>query len=138
MKKIYFDKANSWFNGILIISALICIFIGIWKISEISDSGWVKMINLLGYTLLLIVTGKMYLWKYYINWNRRGMILRFKTLVPKTVAYHEIGHIDVNNEFLTIRKKNGNRLKFDIKEIRETDVWKLKSILTKHTVANNG
>ena len=80
----------------------------------------------------------MFVWKYYIGWNKLGIIIKFKSTFGKRIQFSEIGTIEFSSATLNIKKKDGNRLIFDLTEIRESDVKKLSNILTKNTVTNNG
>ena len=133
MRRIRFNKLNSWKNKVFIAQTLICIALGYLEIpggSEQNDIllrvfGWIGIV----FFFLIKILGK-----YYVEWNGSRMTIKINSFTGSSFKLKDVKYTDFENEILTVMKENGEKIEFDLSEIEKADINRLNEIITKNTV----
>ena len=137
MKRIHFDhlgKGNYWI--ILIILSLIFIVIGITEPFEFKDERIYKYISATGFFLQVIYFSKLFWYKNIVQWNDKGIVIRIKSFLGKSLRFDEIKATELNGKILTLTKSDGKIITIDLNEFAESDTQKLNEIMIENTIAN--
>ena len=110
---------------------------GFFELFEFENPKLNKRISAIGFFLLVVYFSKMFWYKNYVQWNKKGAVIRINSFTSKSLSFDEINKTELNDKKLIITKTNGNKVTFDLKEIEESDTRKLNEILVKNTIANN-
>ena len=137
MKKIHFDDMRNWIWIAILILSLIFILGGTFELFEFENPKLNKRINAVGYFLQVIYFSKMFWHKNYVQWNKKGAVVRINSFLGKTLRFDEIKTTELNEKKLIITKFSGNKITFDLNEIAESDTQKLNELIIKNTIANN-
>ena len=139
MKKIYFDDISNlkknWPKLSVLILSLIMILFGTF--TDILSENWNKWIKASGFLLFSIYFLSKVLRKNYVQWNKKGAVVRINSFMGKSLRFDEIKMTELIEKKLIITKDNGNTVTFDLNEIAESDTQKLNEIIVKNTIANN-
>ncbi|MDF4203991.1 hypothetical protein PXD56_13540 [Maribacter sp. SA7] len=135
MKKIHFDNMKSWIWISILILSLVFIFNGIFELFENPKLN--KRITAVGFFLQVLYYSKMFWYKNYVQWNKKGANIRVNSFWGKSLSFDQIKKTELNEEKLIITKDNGKIIEFDLSEIVESDTQKLNEIIIKNTIANN-
>jgi hypothetical protein len=137
MKKIHFDNLNkSWFLITILISSIIFLLFGIFEFIPFENPKINEKIRAVGFLLQVIYFSRMFWFKNYIQWNKKGAVIKINSFIGKSLSFDEIKTTELNEKKLTITKVNGKIITFDLKEISESDTQKLNEIIVKNTIAN--
>lgn len=79
----------------------------------------------------------MFWYKNYVQWNKKGAVIRVNSFVGKSLNFNQIQRTELNDEKLKITKTDGKTVMIDLNEIEESDTQKLKEIIIKNTFANS-
>ena len=137
MKRIHFDnlgKGNYWI--ILIILSLI-LGIGIAEPFEFENEKIYKYIRAAGFLLPCIYFSKLFWYKNTVQWNKKGIVIRIKSFLGKSLRFDEIKATELNGKILTLTKYDGKIITLDLNEFAESDTQKLNEIIIENTIANN-
>ncbi|QCX54338.1 hypothetical protein [Elizabethkingia sp. JS20170427COW] len=135
MKKIYFDQLNIKNNKIqfflIVLSGMIllnslCEFI-IFENERLNN--WIKIIPYLIITFLL---SKMFWFKNIVQWNKKGIVIKLNGSSGKSYKFKEIDNFNVQNEKLEIKKYNGTKSIFELKNIEPKSIENLQNILAQN------
>ena len=136
-KKIHFDNMKNWIWIAILILSLIFIFGGTFEIFEFENPELNKGISAIGFFLQVIYFSKMFWYKNYVQWNKKGAVIRINSWSGKSFSFNQIKKAELIEKKLIITKDNGNTVTFDLNEIAESDTQKLNEIMLKNTIANN-
>ncbi len=128
---------KNWIWIAILILSLIFILSGTFEFMEFENPKINKRISAVGFFLQVIYFSKMFWYKNYVQWNKKGAVIRINSFTSKSLSFDEINKTELNDKKLIITKTNGNKVTFDLKEIEESDTRKLNEILVKNTIANN-
>jgi len=137
MKRIHFDnlgKKNYWI--ILIILSLIFILIGVIEPFEFENEKIYKYISSCGFLLQALYFSKLFWYKNTVQWNDKGIVIRIKSFLGKSLRFDEIKATELNGKEMTLTKTDGRKIIIDLNEISESDTLKLNEIMIKNTIAN--
>ena len=138
MRRIHFEhlgKGNYWV--ILIILSLILIVIGILEPFEFENEKIYKYISATGFLLQAIYFSKLFWYKNTVQWNNKGIVIRIKSFLGKSLRFDQIKATELNGKILTLTKSDGKTITLDLKEFVESDTQKLNIIMIENTIANN-
>jgi hypothetical protein len=138
MKRIHFDhlgKGNYWI--ILIILSLIFIVIGIAEPFEFENEKIYKYISATGFLLQAIYFSKLFWYKNTVQWNNKGIVIRIKSFLGKSLRFDQIKATELNGKILTLTKSDGKTITLDLNEFAESGTQKLNEIMIENTIANN-
>jgi len=136
-KKIHFDNMKSWIWIAILILSLIFILVGTFELFEFENPKLNKRISVIGFFLQVIYFSKMVWYKNYVQWDKKGAVIRINSWSGKSLNFDEIKKTELIEKKLIITKDNGNTVTFDLNEIAESDTQKLNEIMIKNTIANN-
>lgn len=137
MKKIHFDNLNkSWFLMTILILSIIFLLFGIFELIPFENPEINQNIRAVGFLLQTIYFSRMFWFKNYIQWNKKGAILRINSFLGKSLSFDKIKKTELKENKLIITKNGGEIVTFDLNEIAENDTKKLNKIIVKNTIAN--
>ena len=136
MKRIHFDNMRNKFWIAILILSVICFIIGIFEPIEYSNKDLNKYFLKSGFLLQVLYFSKMFWYKNYVQWNKKGANIRVNSFWGKSLSFDQIKTTELNKKTLTITKNNGNKITLDLNEIAESDSQKLNEIIIKNTIAN--
>lgn len=134
-KKIHFDNMKNWIWIAILILSLIFILTGTFELFEFENPKLNKRISAIGFFLQVIYFSKMFWYKNYVQWNKKGANIRVNSFWGKSLSFNQIKKTEFIEKKLIITKENGNTVMFDLNEIAESDTKKLNEIITKNTIA---
>lgn len=135
MKRIHFDNTRDWRVTAILIVAVIFILLGSFEPFDFDNPNMNKGITLFGWILWLVYFGRMFLYKNYVQWNKKGISIKINSFWGKNLTYNNIkGSEIIDNDTLIITKNNGNQLKIDLQGIVEKDALKLHNIIAEHSL----
>ena len=127
---------KNWICIVILILSLIFILGGTFELFEFENPKLNKRISAVGFFLQVIYFSKMFWYKNYVQWNKKGAVIRINSFSAKTLSFDQIKKTELNDKKLTITKINGNKITFELNEIVESDTHKLNEIIIKNTIAN--
>ncbi|WP_036155166.1 hypothetical protein [Maribacter forsetii] len=136
-KKIHFDNMKSWIWIFILFLSLIFILVGFFELFEFENPKLNKRISAIGFFLQVIYFSKMFWYKNYVQWNKKGVIIRINSWASKSLNFNQIKKTEMVEKKLIITKDSGITVTFDLNEIKEADSQKLNEIIVKNTIANN-
>ena len=128
---------KNWIWIAILILSLIFIFGGTFEIFEFENPKLNKGISAIGFFLQVIYFSKMFWYKNYVQWNKKGAVIRINSWSGKSFSFNQIKKAELIEKKLIITKDNGNTVTFDLNEIAESDTQKLNEIILKNTIANH-
>ncbi len=128
---------KNWIWIVILILSLIFILAGTFELFEFENPKLNKRISAIGFFLQVIYFSKMFWYKNYVQWNKKGAVVRINSFMGKSLRFDEIKMTELIEKKLIITKDNGNTVTFDLNEIAESDTQKLNEIIVKNTIANN-
>ena len=126
---------NKFWISIFLLS-VICFIIGIFEPIDFSKQDVNKYIMKIGFLLQAIYFSRMFWYKNYIQWNKKGANLRINSFWGKSLTFNQIKKTELNEKKLIITKNSGEVVTFDLNKIEESDTQKLNEIIIKNTIAN--
>jgi uncharacterized RDD family membrane protein YckC len=120
---------------ILILSIIFLLF-GIFELIPFENPEINQNIRAVGFLLQTIYFSRMFWFKNYIQWNKKGAILRINSFLGKSLSFDKIKKTELKENKLIITKNGGEIVTFDLNEIAENDTKKLNKIIVKNTIAN--
>ncbi|MEY8847331.1 hypothetical protein AB9K26_00830 [Psychroserpens sp. XS_ASV72] len=140
MKKIHFgnlNKKDRWILLPLILIGLFLIINGAFDIIEFANPKMNKYLNAVGYLIVFGFSTQMFWYQNYVQWNKRGILIRIKSFFGKNIKFKEIKSSELNEKKLIITETYGNKIEIDLSHIIESDIERLMDIINKNTIANN-
>ena len=133
MKRIKFDNLQTnWLFISLILISIFCIIFGFFEIIEFENPKINKRISAIGYLSQAIFFSRMFWFKNYVQWNKKGIVVRIKSFFGKSISFENVKNSKLENNILTIYENNGKSHNFDLTEIDEKDSKKLNEIINKY------
>lgn len=108
MKRIHFDnlgKNNYWV--LLIILSLIFIFIVQIEPFEFENKKIYKYISSCGFLLQALYFSRMFWFKNYIQWNKKGAVIRINSFTGKSLRFDKIKATKLNEKEMILTKTDG-------------------------------
>ncbi|MCH7413294.1 hypothetical protein MM213_07360 [Belliella sp. R4-6] len=91
-----------------------------------------RRISALGFLLMTIYFSRMFWFKNYVQWNKKGVVIRIKPFRGKSLSFKDIKSSKLEGNMLTIYKYDGITYDFDLKGIDENDSKRLNDIINKY------
>ncbi|MDO6489876.1 MULTISPECIES: hypothetical protein [unclassified Cellulophaga] len=139
MKKIHFGNLNKkgrWILLPLILIGLFLIINGAFDFIEFTNPKTNKYLNAIGYLIVFGFSTQMFWYQNYVQWNKRGILIRIKSFFGKNIKFKEIKSSQLVDKKLIITETYGNKIEIDLTHIVESDVTKLYEIVKENTIAN--
>ena len=130
MEKIHFDQIGGdkkWAS--LFVISLALIFTGFFELIDFSFPAMNKWLITAGFFIHVLFLSKLFWYKNVVQWNKKGVVIRIKSYVGKSLRFSEIESTHMNDKKLTIEMKSGKLFQFDLNEFPENDSKKLSTIL---------
>ena len=127
---------RNWIWIVVLILSLIFILVGSFELFEFENPKLNKRMSAVGFFLQGIYFSKMFWYKNYVQWNKKGAVVRINSFMAKTLKFNEIKTTELSEKKLIITKFGGNKVTFDLNEIAESDTQTLNEIIIKNTIAN--
>ncbi len=138
MKRIHFDNiSKSWFLITILILSIIFLLVGIFEFIPFENPKINKGLSGIGFLLQALFFSRMFWYKNYVEWNKKGATIRVNSFLGKSIMFDNIKKTELDDQKLVITQKNGKKFMFDLNEIAESDTQKLNEIIVKNTIANN-
>lgn len=118
------------------IISLILVLNGVFKFIIFENPTTHKYISSIGFLIIVIFMSKLFWFKNTVQWNKKGIVIRIKTFLGKSIKFEEIKETNLNENVMEITKKNGHLIQIDVSEIAKSDSRKLKDIILKNTIPN--
>ncbi len=83
-KKIHFDNMKSWIWIFILFLSLFFILVGIFELFEFENPKLNKRISAIGFFLQVIYFSKMFWFKNYVQWNKKGAVIRIYSWASKS------------------------------------------------------
>ena len=136
MKKIKFDQLNfrsnktQFFLMILAGTLILLIFL---EVFNNFDPRIEKYSNVIAYFILMLIFSKMFWFKNYVQWNKKGIMIKLNNSWGKNYRFEEISNVNLENNQSIISKFNGQRNNFNLQNIDRESINKLINILKTNT-----
>ena len=138
MNRIHFDNiSKNWFLITILILSIIFLLVGIFEFIPFENPKMNKGISGIGFLLQAVFFSRMFWYKNYVQWNKKGATIRINSILGKSIIFDNIKGTELDEKKLIITQKNGKKIMFDLNEIAESDTQKLNEIIVKNTIANN-
>lgn len=138
MQRIHFDNlSKNWFLITVLIMSILFLLFGIFELIPFENPKVNKGISGLGFLLQVLFFSRMFWYKNYVGWNKKGATIRINSILGKSIMFDNIKGVELDKKKLIITQKNGKNLMFDLNEIAESDTQKLNEILVKNAIANS-
>lgn len=138
MKKIHFDnlgKKSYWV--LLILLSLIFILVGFFEPFQFDNPKNYNYISATGFLLQSLYFSKLFWHKNTVQWNDKGIVIRIKSFLGKSLRFDEIKETELSRKEMTFTKTDGQKIIVDLNEFRESDNQKLYQIIFENTNTNN-
>ncbi len=134
MKRIHFDHIKHWIWTAILILSVVFVLIGTFEFFEFENSKFHKSLSAIGFFLQVIYFSKMFWYKNYMHWNKKGAVIRINSWIGTSFSFNQIKTTELHEKQLIIAKKNGNCMTFDLNGILASDTQKLHEIIVKNTM----
>ncbi|MCL5247633.1 hypothetical protein M4I21_17580 [Cellulophaga sp. 20_2_10] len=138
MKRIYFGNLNKkgrWVLVPLMFIGLFLIINGAFDFIEFTNSKTNKYLNAIGYLIIAAISSQMFWYQNYVQWNKRGILIKIKSFFGKNIKFQEIKSSQLTDKKLIITETYGNKIEVDLSHITVPDAEKLFDIINKNTIA---
>ncbi|WP_435264043.1 hypothetical protein [Tenacibaculum sp. nBUS_03] len=138
MKKIHFDnlgKKSYWV--LLILLSLIFILVGFFELFQFDNPKNYNYISATGFLLQSLYFSKLFWHKNTVQWNDKGIVIRIKSFLGKSLRFDEIKETELSRKEMTFTKTDGQKIIIDLNEFRDSDNQKLYQIIFENTNTNN-
>jgi hypothetical protein len=133
MNRIKFNNfQTNWFIISLTLLPLFCLIFGVFEIIEFENPKINKRIRAIEYLSQAVFISRMFWFKNYVQWNKKGLTLRINHFWGKSISFEDIETSRLENDVLTIYKKDGVSYNFDLKNVDENDSKKLNDIINQY------
>ncbi len=138
MKSIRFDnlQQNKWWLLLMMLSLLL-ILLGIWEPIELENPKIYKWGSVVGFLIQAVFSGRMFWYKNYVQWNKKGISIRVNTILGPSFKFSEVKATNLKEDTLEIFLFGGGKnTVIDLKNIAKKDRLRLHHIVQAHTVNN--
>lgn len=130
MKRIHFENLTwNWSRISLIIIALLSFIIGFGLVLDYKNS----LITIIGFLIIIFLASKRLWYKYYVEYNKFGIVIKLNIITNKTINFNEIDKIKINDNSLIVELKSERNFNFKITDIDNSDSDKLLRILVENS-----
>lgn len=136
MKKIKFDQLNFRNNKaqfFLMVLTGILILLNFFEVFNNSDPRISKYSNVIAYFILALIFSKMFCFKNYVQWNKKGIMIKLNGSWGKNYKFEEISNFKIQENELIIAKFNGQTNAFNLQNIEPESINNLINILKTNT-----
>ncbi len=136
MRNIHFDNigGNPKYIAMMII-AILCMVVGTFELIDFDNPKINKYLFITGILTVTIFLSKMFWYRNYVQWNKKGAVIRLNSFTTKSVRFDEIRATALNDEEFLLKKRDGETLAFNLHNIVKSDAQKLNEIVKENTAA---
>ena len=120
---------------ILILSIIFLLF-GIFELIPFENPEINQNIRAVGFLLQTIYFSRMFWFKNYIQWNKKGAVIKINSFRSKSLSFNEITTTEINDEKLVVTTINEKVTTFNLRNIIKSDFQRLNDIIVSNSVAN--
>jgi len=133
MQRIHFAnlKRNKFLGVLILVSALLALAF-VFELISFENPKWNKYFLALAYLSNAIFISQMFWYKNYVQWSKRGILIKVKSWSSKNLKFEDITAIALENDILKITR-HGDMEVFDMNHIVAEDRNKLFQIIQEHT-----
>lgn len=135
MKRLKFLNVRNRVNITITIIAIICIFLSIYEIKWLIEIvKYNKIFGVIGYALLTISLSRTLIYRYSINYNKRGFEIRlgWNVFKEKIIKFSDIDDHRIEDKIITLNVDDKEKV-FDLSGFNEDDVLKFYGIISLYT-----
>lgn len=132
MKRIHFDNLKNWIWMVALVLSLVFILGGAFEFVEFENPKINKTISAIGFLIQVVYYSKMFWYKNYVQWNKKGAVIKINAFMPKSLSFDQVKTTELNDNKLTITKVYGSKVMFNLNDIAEADTQKLNDIILKN------
>ncbi|WP_055437422.1 hypothetical protein [Lacinutrix algicola] len=136
MNKIHFDNMKNWFWIMVLILSVSFIIGGSFGIFKFENPRINKVITAIGFLLQVIYFSRIFWYKNYVQWNKKGAVIKINSFRSKSLSFNEITTTEINDEKLVVTTINEKVTTFNLRNIIKSDVQRLNDIIVSNSVAN--
>ena len=136
MEKIQFDNLQSKRVSILMILAAIFILVGVFKPFNLFSAEIYKWMSFLGFLLQIILFSRMFWFKNYVQWNKRGIVIKIDSWFGfgESLKFNDIKSINFEETTIELTLFGGRRKRIiNVSHIVLADRQQLQQLLQKYT-----
>lgn len=133
MKRIKFDNvAKSWPLITLMLISILCLIFGTFEIIEFANPKLNKRLAGTGSLIQVLFYFRMFWFRNYVQWTKKGALIRIKSLRGETIQFDELSHATLEHKNLKIFNGDAVRYEFDLTEFEREDAEKLYTIINQN------
>ena len=132
MKKIHFDHLNFRDNKAQLILLILCftiLLLNFFEMINFENKIWNKLINVIPFLILATIHSKMFWFRNFVQWNKKGIVIKLNNFWGKSFKFEEINNFNLQNDVLEIKKWDGTKIFFQLNNIESKSIEKLQQIL---------
>ncbi len=136
MNKIHFDQLNFKDNkaqSILLILCAIILISNLFELINFENPKIGKFINASIFLFLAFIYSKIFWYKNFVQWNKKGIMIKLNEFWGKNFKFEEIRNYSFQNNELSISKYDGQIKIFSLQNIDPESIDKLANILKTNT-----
>lgn len=137
MKKIRFYNLKNFSNittNILIIIASVLFLLNLLELLHIESPVWRKIVNVFPFLMMFIYYSKMFWFRNFVEWNKRGIMIKVNNFWGKTFNFSDVKNFHIENKVLEIIKEDSTKKYINLDGICPDSIQKLEKILAKYII----
>lgn len=132
MQRIHFDSiSGSWVRIVLLMASALLILIGYGMIFDYENG----LLSAAGFLLQIIILSKILWYKNFVQWNKKGIVIKTNSFKSKTITFEDIKTIIPENDIIKLELQSKSDKKIKLRDIHEDDINRLIRILVEHSHA---
>ncbi len=132
MAKIKFEELNSGGIKYLIILSAILILIGILKPYDFGNPKIYDLASAIGFSFQAIYFSRMFWYKNYVQWNKKGIVVKINSRLGQSLKYDKIRTINFNEDKFEVILEGEDTKEIDVSTLDKEDRKKLKQLLQQY------
>lgn len=130
MERVKFDNMRDWRLVVLIAVSLLCLLVGWAEPVSLENPSVYKIISSVGFFLQAVYFSRMFWYRNYVQWNKRGGNIKINSFFGHSFRFSEIKSVALLEDQLTIAFVGGKQpLTFDLSKVEAEDRELMKDIL---------
>lgn len=74
----------------------------------------------------------MFWFTNYVQYNKKGIFIRIKTFLGKSISFDNVERTELENQVLKVYKYDGNNYHFNMKNIDENDSQRVNELINQY------
>lgn len=126
---------KNWFWIMVLILSISFIIGGSFGIFEFENPRINKILTAIGFLLQVIYYSRMFWYKNYVQWNKKGAVIKINSFKSKSLSFDEVIKTEINDKKLIVITINEKVTTFNLSNIIRSDVQRLNDIIVSNSVA---